>query len=139
MKKEECNGCIYNKAECLLVLNKLEVIESSIECNEVIYVFIKDCEENRRALVDLGATKEDLSAMKTGMEGCYGDLLDITDFAFNKLGVEYWGKKCGFVYDIDSVCKCCGDVMESCDSKYWQCKSCGNIEPMEHISDDEVF
>lgn len=77
MKKEECNGCIYNKAECLLGLNN---------------------QDNGERRVCAG----------------YDD-------------------------DFEKVCEHCGSIMDIVDSKYYECKNCRNIEPMEHVSDDEVF
>ena len=79
-------------------LNKMEVLDYDIDSDKtVIYIHIQDSEENRKALFELGATEEDMKTMLCGMEdtGC----LDITEFAFFKLGAEFWSIKNGFSVD----------------------------------------
>lgn len=74
-------------------LNKIPVIESSCSGNELEYVLIANTEENQKALKALGVTQSDLEDMGSDDE----DTLDITMFAFQRLGADGWQMKYGFL------------------------------------------
>lgn len=72
-------------------LNKMEVTKWSIGCGEVEYVLVSDSGTNRNILINLGATDEEIKNMSDGED------IDITEFAFNKIGAKAWQKDCGFL------------------------------------------
>lgn len=72
-------------------LNKLEVVESDFDGEEVVYINIDDTPENREILIELGATMEEIDDMQNGLEE-----LDISTFAFEKCGANYYQCGIGF-------------------------------------------
>ena len=81
----------------LAELNKMEVVDYSISCNEVEYVAVENNEENRQLLISLGATEEELLEMAG--DTLDNDTLDIAYFAFNECDAGWWSVKEGFGYD----------------------------------------
>jgi hypothetical protein len=79
----------------LELLNSLEVVESSCNDGCCEYVLIKDTEENREVLKELGADEDDIKRMDPFGDG---ELLDITIFAFEELGAEWFQSEVGFSY-----------------------------------------
>lgn len=74
-------------------LNLIPIEDFSASCGELEYIHIEDTEENRTILKGLGSTEEDLKEMAS--EG----ILDIMNFAWEKLGAEYWSQTDGFTYE----------------------------------------
>ena len=77
----------------LKLLNEIEAVESSCCDGCCEYVLIDNSEENREVLKELGADEEDIVSMETLGDG---KLIDITLFAFEVLGAEWFDSVNGF-------------------------------------------
>lgn len=77
--------------ENLEILNTMYVEEFSCMGEEVEYVFTKNGAEKEKALRKMGMTDEDLESMLND------EYLDLSYFAFQKLGADWWSKQNGFV------------------------------------------
>lgn len=87
---------MLSKGEKLAILNKLEIVDTDRDTDgTVIYINVCNNEKNVNILRQLGATEEDFQVM-------YGDQvedveeLDISTFAFAKLGADLWNNTSGF-------------------------------------------
>lgn len=78
-------------------LNQLKVVDYDVDSDRtMIYIHVEDTASNREVLEDLGATDYDFEVMLAGLE--VDDLLDITEFGFNKLKAGFWSRNTGFTY-----------------------------------------
>ena len=67
-------------------LNKLDFCDSDIDGEKVNYVLLEFNEKNMLELLSIGASEEDIEDMLTDDN----DYLDITKFAFDRLGAKYF-------------------------------------------------
>ncbi|OAK72666.1 hypothetical protein [Lederbergia galactosidilytica] len=75
----------------LKVINSMPVVDYSVASGEVEYVVTKETDKKVETLREMRMTDDDYKQM-TDDEG----YLDLSYFAFNVLGAEYWNKKTGF-------------------------------------------
>lgn len=80
-----------NEKDVLEKLNELEVTDVDFDGKDVAYVCIEDNRDNRKLLVELGATGTEIVDMQ--MEK---GALDITVFAFEKCGADWYQHGVGF-------------------------------------------
>jgi hypothetical protein len=80
----------------LELLNEIKVVESSCGDGCCEYVLVDNSEENREILKELGADEDDIKSMDPLGDG---ELLDITLFAFEVIGAEWFQSGVGFSYD----------------------------------------
>lgn len=76
------------KSNTLDKLNELSVL--NWEWDEIASIRIEDTQENRKVLRVAGATRKEIKSMKKG------NILDITEFGFNKCGADYYIRGLGF-------------------------------------------
>lgn len=74
------------------ILNRLEVTDWDCDSESLIYVLVKNSELNKLQLRLIGATEEDIKEMAE----CQDEDLDITTFAFDKCGADYYVHGRGF-------------------------------------------
>lgn len=72
-------------------LNQIPVIDFSCSGEELEYVLIENTEENIAMLKEMGMTEKDEGYMIDDEE-----TIDISYFAFYKLGATYWSSVSGF-------------------------------------------
>ena len=74
--------------EIIEKLNELEVADVDFDSDEIVYVLVED---NRKRLIELGATEAEITSMIVD-----GGALDITIFAFEKCGADWYKQDEGF-------------------------------------------
>lgn len=84
----------------LKVLNELEISDHDNDGEDLVYLHICDTEENIETLRKVGANDEDIEKMRENMQGT--DELDIVEFVFSKLKVDYWSPDKGFLLAEDN-------------------------------------
>lgn len=77
--------------EIIEKLNELEVADVDFDSDEIVYVLVEDNEDNRKRLIELGATEAEITSMIVD-----GGALDITIFAFEKCGADWYKQDEGF-------------------------------------------
>lgn len=77
--------------EIIEKLNELEVADVDFDSDEIVYVLVEDNENNRKRLIELGATEVEITNMIVD-----GGALDITIFAFEKCGADWYKQGEGF-------------------------------------------
>ena len=77
--------------EIIEKLNELEVADVDFDSDEIVYVLVEDNEDNRKRLIELGATEAEITSMIVD-----GGALDITIFAFEKFGADWYKQDEGF-------------------------------------------
>lgn len=77
--------------EIIEKLNELEVADVDFDSDEIVYVLVEDNEDNRKRLIGLGATEAEITSMIVD-----GGALDITIFAFEKCGADWYKQDEGF-------------------------------------------
>lgn len=80
-------------------LNKMQVVEFSLDGKEIESIYVENTEMNRDILFSIGADSEDIAAMQLGN----GKLLDIAIIAFEKTNAAGWSKKDGFIECEDKL------------------------------------
>lgn len=80
-----------NVNEIIEKLNELEVADVDFDSDEIVYVLVEDNEDNRKRLIELGATEAEITSMIVD-----GGALDITIFAFEKCGADWYKQDEGF-------------------------------------------
>jgi hypothetical protein len=93
-KESDCDDYIRGRESGALLkrLNEIPIIESSCSCGDLDYVLIENTKENRTILKELGMHEEDEAYMIDDEEGP----IEISFFAFEKLGAEWWNSKTRF-------------------------------------------
>ncbi|QQE79512.1 hypothetical protein [Alicyclobacillus sp. SO9] len=81
----------------LKVINSLEVVDLSTSAGECEYVLVEDNEQNRRALLECGFSKEQL------LESKMDEVLDVAYLAFSYGGSDWFTPTNGFVVDGKSA------------------------------------
>lgn len=75
----------------LKIINSMPLADFSVAGGEVEYVIVKESNKILEALREMGMTDDDYENM-TDEDG----YLDLSYFAFNKLGANRWNSRTGF-------------------------------------------
>ena len=78
--------------EKITKLNEMKVVDWDVDGESLVYVFVEDNEKNRSLLSELGANQSDMEEMASAGSG----FLNITSFAFDKCGADWYTPDEGF-------------------------------------------
>ena len=78
--------------EKIAKLNEMKVVDWDVDGESLVYVFVEDNEKNRSLLSELGANQSDMEEMASAGSG----FLNITSFAFDKCGADWYMSDEGF-------------------------------------------